>query len=85
MGKRGLPFDGCPKSSHAPSHGARNQHAGAIAPDFREKGFKLPAYARQIRVDRVRFDVTGEEYYVEGQGVLGRINRQVVKVAESKI
>ena len=65
MRKWCFPFDRSSKSPHTSCQGARDQHAVAIAADIREKGFELPAYARQVRVDGVRFDVTGKKNDIE--------------------
>ena len=53
------------ESPHAAGHGTRDDQTLAVMSHFREERFQLPAYARQVRVDRIWFDMTRKEDYVE--------------------
>jgi hypothetical protein len=85
MGKGGFAFNSAAESAHAARHGTRDKDGFAVVTNIRVKGLELPAYARQVRVERFGVDVTGEKHDVEREGIGCRVSGQMMKIAESEV
>lgn len=80
-----LSFDRSTKSAQTSCHRARDKNSFTVLTNLWEKRLQLSANARQIRVDRSWFDMTGEENNIKRQRVRSGSDRQAVQVAERNL
>ena len=72
----------CSFEAFTPAEGAFYEIRCSSSVNIRKMRFQLVGYAREVCLDGIRLNVMGSPHDIEGEGVVCRFDREIVKKNE---